>query len=1044
FLPWLLLLGAPGSGKTSLAMGATLHGGGLRAATETPWRDEQRQADIEAWISDDAVWLDTHGRWTLPHDDDSGARSWFRLLHGVRRLRSRPALNGVVICVAVRELLDTPPESRKRLAESLRGRLADVCDLLDQRVDVFIALTGLDRLDGAVSFLSMMDVDRWGLGLGMTLDARPDGEGGDLATASWRKSLLDLERRVQQQVLFAAPASGDISLNVQQLRFVETLARLRGPLLDLLQWAIAPGDAEASAALRGVWFGSVAQIVDDAPVAVDQGVSPDELPARLLSQLWSPLYRQATTYPEGGSRPAGRRSWRARLGAGMRWGALATATALCLGWIAAGYLRERDNLERLQAQFTEAKRLAKGRADGVSAGSALIDAATQMRYAREQAETASQLMPTTYVEHRRVAVIANETYHRHLERTLMPEIYNAVQQTLVAQVAGSPGDLYQTLKIYLMLSRPQRRSPDELERWISARWESLSGGQYADEDRRVLIEHARALFALPALPATPENAELVRSARVKAAQTPSVARVLQHIRSQGLPPNVSDISLARAAGYGSSLSLRMRSNLPATDPVVQGWYTRAGYLDTFLPRLSPSARAILEEESWVLRDERLTGNAFEIERTVEKLADATRNQFLQDYVQKWQAFLNDVTVRRFTGLDDASQLAATLIDPQSPLAQLLRFAGRETSLTGNYEGDVDSWIDRQKQNIEKGRRAVVGEVAGEHYRVTLAPEKVVEDHFSAIRTLATQLTQSGGANNPMARLFEPVSRQLGLVNGAMQAGQVMPEYDAFSRLRGDAGRQPEPVRGIMLDLINNGSSMTAKESSGMLTRGAAGATRALCDQGLAGRYPLIRNARTDAGVQDYERLFGPQGVMATHFKEQLAPYVDTAASPWRARQPAGGNAGPLIGAEILRSYEAAERIRAATLDESGRLRVATLMRFVEMDPQLAEAQLDVGDQTLRYAHGLSAPTRIDWQSKAANLSIRLKLRAIDGRTEILSFDGPWALWRFFDAGREPGGTAERRETRHRSSLGSVQLEWQAATTPSPIWSDLLSGFRCPR
>lgn len=246
----------------------------------------------------------------------------------------------------------------------------------------------------------------------------------------------------------------------------------------------------------------------------------------------------------------------------------------------------------------------------------------------------------------------------------------------------------------------------------------------------------------------------------------------------------------------------------------------------------------------------------------------------------------------------------------------------------------------------------------------------------------------------------------------------------------------------MLDLINNGSSMTERQSAGMLNRGAAGVARAICDQGLAGRFPLQRGAKADAGIQDYERLFGPQGVMATYFKEHLAPYVDTGASPWRARRPEGG--GALINDELIRAYEVADRIRAATLDESGHLKVSTVIRFVEMDPQLAEAQLDIGDQSLRYAHGVTSPRRIDWQAQGANLSIRLQLRAIDGRTEILAFDGPWAMFRFFDAGRQPNGTAERRETLHRASLGTVRIEWQAVTIPSPIWSDLLPSFRCPR
>ncbi|WP_243434938.1 ImcF-related family protein, partial [Pseudomonas sp. 30_B] len=150
-------------------------------------------------------------------------------------------------------------------------------------------------------------------------------------------------------------------------------------------------------------------------------------------------------------------------------------------------------------------------------------------------------------------------------------------------------------------------------------------------------------------------------------------------------------------------SLRMRSNVPSTDTAVSGWFTRAGYTDVFLPRLQKSARAMLEEESWVLRDETLSGNSFQIDGLVQKLADSARNQFLQDYISAWQNFLNDVTVRGVTGLDDASQLAAAMMEAQSPLANLLRFAARETTLTGaSDEGNIDSWIDRQKYRFERG------------------------------------------------------------------------------------------------------------------------------------------------------------------------------------------------------------------------------------------------------------------------------------------------------------------------------------------------------
>ncbi len=437
-------------------------------------------------------------------------------------------------------------------------------------------------------------------------------------------------------------------------------------------------------------------------------------------------------------------------------------------------------------------------------------------------------------------------------------------------------------------------------------------------------------------------------------------------------------------------------------------------------------------------------NTFEIDRSVQLLADATRSQYLQDYVSRWQSFLNDITVRNYTGLDDAAQIASAMIDPQSALAQLIRFTARETMLTGNYDGDVDSWIERQKHNFDQRRRSVVGELTGQHLRNKLLPEHVLEDHFEAIRSIALQLRPPASAsNNPLARLFEPLYRQLGLVNGAAMAGQVLPEYDAFSPLRNEAARQPEPVRGIMLDLVNNGGRLSVKESRDVLTKTATRTTRLVCDQGVAGRYPMQSGASSEIGVQDYERLFGTQGAMATYFREQLAAYVDTTRSPWQAKRVQGSE-GALLSGDVLRSFETAERIHAATLDEGGRLRVSTILHLVDMDPQLAEAQLELAGQSLRYSHGSSAPRRIDWGAQNSNLSIKLSLRAVDGRTEVLRFDGPWALFRFFDAGSAADGSPDRKETTYQTSLGSVRLEWQAVTSPSPIWSNLLHSFRCPR
>ncbi|VWC16408.1 type VI secretion system membrane subunit TssM [Burkholderia lata] len=1042
-LPWYLVLGADGSGKTSLvARAMNVTGSDVERSLAIEQLDS-RGDDFNFRISSDAVWFDIGGRWNLRDGiDDTSLDAWKKLLQGLRRLRDGAPVSGVVLCVDSASMVNAPLDTRQRLADVAHRRLADMREVFGQQAQVYVALNGIDRLDGAVSVLSLLDAGRWASGVGFCMPEQARDESAASAAASWQGALQHLQQRVQTQVLFAAPAAIEVAANYAQLRFVETLSQLHKALHVWLQAAIAPGELHAAARLRGVWMGSMAELAVAQPVGATPGLSAQTRP---LGELWTPLFRQVALERDA-VRPIGKQSWRSQVGRVLRWTALPALAVCLLLWFGWSYFAERNYLDDVWAQFSEAKRLAQAQVSYSPDGSSpLLDIASQMRYAQAQAEDARRRMATPYFEHGLVADATRDTYQRQLQKMLMPELYNEVRRVLVAQVDGASGDVYQTLKVYLMLCRPDRRNATDVERWLSSRWDSLSGGQYGDDDRRALLAHVRALIELPKLPGTPEDANLVRSARARAAQIPIVTRVLQDIHAQGLPAQVNDISLSRAAGFESAMTLRMRSGVPATDVAVSGWLTRAGYTDVFLPRLEKSARAMLEEESWVLRDESLRGNSFQIDGLVQKLVDATRAQFLQDYIAAWQSFLNDVTVRSVTGLDDASQLAAAIMDSQSPLASLLRFAARETTLTGaSDEGNIDSWIDRQKYRLEKGRRQIVGELSGQHYRTVLLPEYVVEDHFQAIRQLAAQLNNRGAeTSNPLSRLFEPLYRQLGLVNGALQAGQVLPaQYDAFSRLKETAARQPEPVRGIMLDLIGNGSTMTTRESGALLNRGAAGATSTVCSTGFTSHYPFRRGSRVDAGVEDFERLFSGQGLMATYFRDHLLPYVDTSSTPWKALRSNGGDLG-LVNPSVLSSYEMADRIRGAMLDESGRLRVSTVLRFLDMDSQISEAQLIIGGQTLRYAHGMTSPQRIDWSGQNSRLAVELQLKSVDGRLNTLQFDGPWALFRFFDAGQAAGGTADRRERLYQTSIGRVRLEWQAPTSPSPIWSGILQSFRCP-
>jgi type VI secretion system protein ImpL len=1047
--PWHLILGTESAPRTGILARACPPY--ARSSPSIPHQSVNGVAetqDLGLCIDQNAVWLDLHGRWNIrPAAEIHLLQDWRRLLTKLCRLGSPRALSGILICIDVTDIVHAAADARRRLAHATHSRLNEVRAAFGLDAPVYLAVTGLERLDGAAAMLACLDASKWVQGVGCVAADEKAPLDASSFQQTWSQALAQLRSRLQQHVLYAVPTAADVQANYAQLQFVEAFSLFQQGLLDWIQDSFVSEQKEATARLRGIWFG-VTEGTFPAAHASAQATGPNGgLTPALAGELWSPLVRQILL-EQGSSIPAARQTWRRRgISRLCRWFAPLMALSM-IAWMVTSFVAERDYLDSVRERFLEAKRLAAENARyGLDTGSPLAELAGEMRYVQLPAAEPNERAPNLYIERRLVAMSAQAAYGHQLRKRLMPELYNEVRHALISQVDTDTGDVYGTLKVYLMLSRPDRRSAEDVARWVDARWPQLTDGRYSETDRRTLLAHVYALISLPDLPATPEDPHLVRSARAKAVQVPTVTRVLQHIRAQGFPARVNHVSLARAGGYGAGMNLRMRNNVADSDTTVSGWFTRAGYTDVFMPRLVDSARAVLQEASWVLRDDSLPGNSFEVDGLVKNLADATRSQFLQDYILAWKNFLSHVAARNTTGLDDASHLAAAMMELDSPLANLLRTAAFETTLTGvSGDGRLDSWMDRQEYRLEQWRKQIVGGLNGHRYRTPPLPEQIVEANFQALHQLASQLSpDKAGTESALARLFEPIYRQLGLVHGALRAGQMLPaQYDAFTRLRESASRQPEPVRGIMLDLVNSGHSMSTNEAGALLNRGAADATKSVCNAGITDRYPFRRSVQDDAGIGDFERLFSSQGAMATYFREKLAPYLDTSSTPWRVL-PHNNDLAASISEPLIASYEAAEQIRAVTLDGSGRLQISAALRFIDMDPQLAEAELAIGGQSYRFAHGMTSPINIQWPPPRKNQAIRLHVRSIEGRMETLQFDGPWALLRFFDAGETAmhAATADRREQEYQTPLGTVHLEWQAPQQLSPIWSGVLQAFRCP-
>ena len=203
-LPWYLIIGPPGAGKSTALRNSGLQfpylsarGGGVRGVGGT--------RNCEWWLTNEAVILDTAGRYTTEEDD---REEWLAFLDILAKHRSKRPVNGLIVAVSVGELIAADEDGSAQLGRRLRERVDEVMSRLKVIVPVYVLFTKCDLLAGFVeTFGGLGKAERtqiWGFTAPVGAPARPPGElfgerFDELVTTLEKRSLkrLGQERRAQ-------------------------------------------------------------------------------------------------------------------------------------------------------------------------------------------------------------------------------------------------------------------------------------------------------------------------------------------------------------------------------------------------------------------------------------------------------------------------------------------------------------------------------------------------------------------------------------------------------------------------------------------------------------------------------------------------------------------------------------------------------------------------------------------------------------------------------------------------------------------------------
>ncbi len=1053
-LPWYVIIGPPGAGKTTALRNAGLEFPLSDSFGDIAVRGVGGTRNCDWWFTDEAVILDTAGRYTTQDSDEGAdAAAWTGFLDLLRKYRRRRPLDGVVVAIGVDILAGGDPETLDDHARRVRQRLQEITGHLKIQLPVYFVVTKADLMPGLVETFDDLSRAQRQQVFGFTFDSTDPEARAPLGEFDARFD--ELAASLDERRLVRMGEEAGVEQRARIHAFPQQVAALRGALKRFAERAFGATRYESPVLLRGLYFTSGTQEgtpidrlmsamaghfgLSGAPAGAYSGSGRSYFLTRLLRDV---VFQEAAL--------VGQRGFLARhRGAADRlaYGGVAAAAAVLALVLLTSYWRNEALIGQVEARLESTPTLPD------PAQASLAETVRALNWLRDfpggygaDGRAIPLLMGFGLYQGNKLGSAAESAYRRGLERILLPKLLDRLE-TQMSAARERKAFLYEALKVYLMLGHPQRLDTELVRTWVTLDWRNRLGGAGNGPLAEDFAGHLDALFATP-YQAPPLNAPLVKQVRSRLSGLTLPERVYATIKSGPRASEIPEWRLPEVVGRSAAQYFRVDGGPPGARR-ISGFMTRAGYRKVFLAE-GPAALDDALSETWVLHGT-ANGEAGRPDRT--ELMRRVTETYFAAYIDTWESYLRALELRAFTGLRDASEMMNVLGGLNSPIKEVLRAVKRETTLTAEAiaesEGGDSGTLSRVQSRVRQLLDAA-GDTTGTR-RVGDDPARALAARFSPIHELVT--VREGGAapiDQPLALITE-LSNHLGEID--LTAGQGDAAIAAardqsagrsiIGKVRLSARRQPEPLDRWMQTLAQQSAALTLRDARQRTASVWESRLAPFCRQALANRYPLAPDSPQDVNLNDFQAFFAPGGMFDSFFEQHLKAFVDTSVSPWRTVASAGGSID--LSSAALANLERAKRIQDAFFAEDGDSpRLSFQLRPVNLAAGASKVVLEIGEQRLVYQHGPSRLTPMRWPAPGGSQRARVQFTPLSGGPATgFSAEGPWAWFRLLDKARtETAGARDRiMVTFERKGMTAV-YELQASSLSNPFSSDVLEKFSC--
>jgi len=1052
-LPWYIIIGPPGSGKTTALINSGLRFPLAEKMGHRPLKGVGGTRNCDWWFSDEAVLIDTAGRYTTQDSDENAdSAGWKSFLGLLKKHRPRQPINGAIVSVSLSELMLQSETERQQHASRIKARLGELYDNLGIQFPVYVLLTKTDLVAGFNEYFDKLSSHERQQVWGTTFPISDSYDSTfDLNTfkGEWDKLLRRLNDRLQWRM----HEERDLSRRALILAFPSEMAALKEITSRFLDAAFKPGNFDKSVNLRGVYFTSGTQ--EGTPIdrvmgtlANNFGLNRQNVPAysgQGKSFFLTNVFRNVI-FPE--SMLAGTNRSHEQQQTWMRRGAYTIAllaTIALAGLWASQYTNINSQIQEMdkhiEAYYSAMDTLSDTDQRPVLMLAALNAIQTAQRSASE--DTRSLFSQSGLSQMKSLGPASDQAYLRVLENAFIPRIVSVLETQLMQQNM-SADDLFSSLKAYLMLANNNKLENEFIQSWFSSYWENQFPGDTAKQTE--LTAHLKIALENGFEPILLDQ-RIVKNARSILQKIPLSQRIYASIKQQA--ESILDVFfLTSVLDSDAHRYFLNKQNIEEPLNGIPGLFTKFGYESFFMEESIKRSKASTEDD-WVYGQ---SDNPDDSKIDPDSLHKEIEALYIAEFIEQWRSLYTSVKIASASDFEQGVEMIELLAGDNSAILAALNALNLNTDLR-NKPNVLQKLGDNLKKMGKLGKKAAKTQAAKADVALTPVGVKLRE-HFSKLIALSAPtkgkppgitryLTSLMKLQDYLGELATAPEPDAAAHQASMQRLKTNGK-DIIGKLRRDSKRLPKPVNQWITAITQSSWQNMLNASRRHINTQWENLVLEQYNQSIKNRYPIYKNARSQTSLDDFSEFFGPDGVYQRFIKENIDPFLKINAKKWRLKTLEGKHIG--FSKQTLKQLRRGSRISKAFFPKGAEtISVKFQLKPSYLDAKVKRFTLQLDDKKITYRHGPTRTSSHTWpfsdDPELSNVSIQFETAS---NKTGLKKKGTWAFFQMLDASKVKA-TSRGDKFKVTFSIDGYVARYglKASSTTNPFRLSVIHSFRCP-